>query len=47
MELAELITLYNINKKLTATQFDKYFEIYYKKCQKREKEKKCSELFYT
>ena len=37
MKLTELINLYNMNKKTTATQFDKHSEIYYKKCLKRKK----------
>ena len=47
MELTELITLYKIHKKQQLLNLNKHFEIYYKKCQKREKEKKCSELFNT
>ena len=46
MKPTESTKPYKINKKTAATQFDKYFEIFYKKCQKKKK-KKYSEFFYT
>ena len=37
--MTKLIKLDNASKKTTATQLDKYFEIYYEKCQKRGEKK--------
>ena len=45
MNLTEINKLCNMQKKITATQFDKHFEIYYKKCQKRKKKKSAQNFF--
>ena len=45
MELTELIRLYNINKKQLLLNLNKYFDIYYKKCQKRKKKKSARNFF--
>jgi hypothetical protein len=47
MELTESNKPCKTSKNTTATQFDVSFEIYNKKCQKIEKKKKYSKLFYT
>ena len=46
MDLRDLIEFYNRNKKTTATQFNKYFEICYKEKVKKGKKKKSAIIFF-
>ena len=45
--MTELIKLYKINQKKLLLNLINILKSTTKKCQKKEKEKKCSKLFYT